>query len=118
MCVYKYIHIQACIHTHTRLYTHVYVHIHICTCTHTHMYAHTYVYAYVFVYIQASLVSQSVKKSACNSGDLGSVSGLERSPGEGNVYPLQYSCLKNPMDQGGWWAIVHRVAKIQTQLRD
>ena len=41
-----------------------------------------------------------VKKTACNAGDLGLISGLGRSPGEGNVYLLQYSCLRNPMDRG------------------
>ena len=42
-----------------------------------------------------------VKASACNSGDLGSIPGSGRSPGEGNGNPLQYSCLENPMD-GAW----------------
>ena len=40
-----------------------------------------------------------VKASACNAGDLGSIPGLGRSPGEGNGNPLQYSCLENPMDE-------------------
>ena len=40
--------------------------------------------------------------------------GLERSPREGNVYPLQYSCLENPIDREAWKAIVHGVAKSQT----
>ena len=40
------------------------------------------------------------KESACNVGDLGSVPGLGRSPGEGHSYPLQYSCLESPMDRG------------------
>ena len=40
------------------------------------------------------------KESACNAGDLGLIPGLGRSPGEGNGYPLQYSCLKNSMDRG------------------
>ena len=40
------------------------------------------------------------KVSACNAGDLDSIPGLGRSPGEGNGNPLQYSCLKNPMDSG------------------
>ena len=44
-------------------------------------------------------------------GDPGSITGLERYPGEGNGYPLQYSCLKDSMDRGAWWAIVHGVAK-------
>ena len=51
-----------------------------------------------------------VKASACNVGDLGSIPGLGRFPGEGNGNPLQYSCLENPMDWGAWWATVHRVA--------
>ena len=46
----------------------------------------------------ASLVAQMVKASAYNAGDLGSIPGLGRSPGEGNGNPLQYSCLENPMD--------------------
>ena len=57
-----------------------------------------------------------VKASACNAGDLGSIPGSGRSPGEGNGNPLQYSCLENPMDGGAWWATVHGVAKSQTQL--
>ena len=59
-----------------------------------------------------------VKASACNAGDLGSIPGLGRSPGEGNGNPLQYSCLENPMDGGAWWATVHGVAKSQIRLRD
>ena len=51
------------------------------------------------------------KASACNAGDLGSISGSGRSPGEGNGNPLQYSCLENSMDEGAWWAAVHRVTK-------
>ena len=54
------------------------------------------------------------KESACNAGDLGSILGSGRSPGEGNCNPLQYSCLGNYMDGGSWWATVHGVAKIQT----
>ena len=42
------------------------------------------------------------KESAYNVGDRGSSPGLGRSPGEGNGYPLQYSCLGNPMDNGAW----------------
>ena len=57
-----------------------------------------------------------VKASACNARDLGSISGLGRSPGEGNDNPLQYSCLENPMDRGPWWATVHGVAKSQTVI--
>ena len=48
--------------------------------------------------------------------DVGSIPGSGRSLREGNSNPLQYSCLENPMDRGGWWATVHRVIKNQTQL--
>ena len=51
------------------------------------------------------------KESACNAGDQGSISGLGRSTAEGNDNPLQYSCLGNSMDRGGWWATVHGVTK-------
>ena len=56
------------------------------------------------------------KASTCNAGDLHSISGSGRSPGEGNGNPLQYSCLENSMDGGTWWATVHGVAKSQTRL--
>ena len=54
--------------------------------------------------------------SACNVGDQGSIPGSGRSPGEGNGYPLEYSCLENSMDRGAWRAIVLEVTKSQTQL--
>ena len=60
----------------------------------------------------------AAKESACNAGDLGSIPGSRRSPGEENDNPLQYSCLENPMDRDAWWATVHGVAKSQTQLSD
>ena len=53
------------------------------------------------------------KESVCNVGDAGSIPGSGRSPGERNGYPLQYSCLENPMDGGARWATVHGVAKSQ-----
>ena len=56
------------------------------------------------------------KQSACNAEDPGSIPGSGRSPGEGNGYPLQYSCLENSMHRGGWQATVHGVAKRWTQL--
>ena len=60
----------------------------------------------------------SVKESACNAGDPGSIPGLGRSPGGEHGNPLFYSCLENPMDGGVWQASVHRVAQSrQTQLR-
>ena len=47
------------------------------------------------------------KASVYNAGDLGSVPGSGRFPGEGNGNLLHYSCLENPMDGGAWWATVH-----------
>ena len=58
------------------------------------------------------------KESACNVGDLGSIPGSGRSPGEGNGNLLQYSCLENPLDRGAWRAIVHRVTKSRIRLSD
>ena len=52
-----------------------------------------------------------VRNLPVNAGDMGSIPGLGRCLGEGNDYPLQYSCLKNPMDRGAWWALVHGVPK-------
>ena len=56
------------------------------------------------------------KESACKVGDLGSIPGLGRSPGEESGNPLQYSCLENPMDRGAWRSAIHGVTKSRTQL--
>ena len=58
----------------------------------------------------------SGKESTCNAGEVGSIPGPGRSPGERNGNPLRYSCLKNPMDRGAWRATVHGVAKGRTGL--
>ena len=58
------------------------------------------------------------KKSACSTGDPGSIPGLGRSSGEGNGNPFQYPCLENLMDRGAWWAAVHGVTKSQARLSD
>ena len=52
-----------------------------------------------------------VKNLPASAGDVGLIPGLGRSSGEGNDDPLQYSCLENPMDRGGWRATVHGVTK-------
>ena len=54
------------------------------------------------------------KESACNAGDPGSIPVLGRSPGEGNGYAFQYSCLENSMDRGAWQTTVHGITKSQT----
>ena len=56
------------------------------------------------------------KESACSIGNQGSIPGLWRSPGEGDGYPLQYSCLENPLDRGTWQPTVRGATKSQTQL--
>ena len=67
---------------------------------------------------RTSLVVQSINNLPANAGYTGLISASGRSPGEGNGYSLQYSCLENPMDRGAWRATVHRVAKNQTGLSD
>ena len=72
---------------------------HMCVCT-------TYNSCKHFVHITSFMMGfpggLDSKKSACNAGDLGSIPGLGRFPGEGNGNPLQYSCLENSMDRGAW----------------
>ena len=58
--------------------------------------------------------SSAGKESACNTGNLGLIPGLGRSPGEGNGNPLQYSCLEKPHGQRSLWATVHGVTKSRT----
>ena len=61
-----------------------------------------------------------VKNLLANAGDIrdiGLIPGLGRSPGEGHDNPVQYFCLKNPMDRGAWRVVVHRVTKSWTQLK-
>ena len=59
------------------------------------------------------VLEETVKKT-CSTGDPGLIPELGRSPGEGNGNPLQYSCLKTPMDRGVWQVIVHGVANSWT----
>ena len=67
---------------------------------------------------QMALVVKNPPANAEAAGDIGSIPGLGRSPGGGNSNPLQYFCLRNPMDRGAWWATVHEVAQNRTQLSD
>ena len=82
-----------------------------------------YNYSHIFTFqllTQTKINHQSngsaEKKSACNTGDMGSLVGSRRSPGGGNGKPRHYSCLKNSMDRGAWEAIVQRTTNSQTQL--
>ena len=83
-----------------------------CTCT--HWYAHTNIHIYTYIYTYTGFPFGSAgKESSCNVGDLGSIPGLERAPGEGKGHPLQYSGLEKSMD-----CIDHGVAKSRTRLSD
>ena len=74
----------------------------------------------MFLFDSVSEVALVVKNTPVSEGDIrdmGSVSGLERSPAGGHGNQLQYSCLENTMDREAWRAIVQRVAKNQTRLK-
>ena len=65
---------------------------------------------------RARPVAPQVKNPPANAGDTrdaGLIPGLGRSPGEGNGYPLQYSCLENSVDRGAWWAAVLRIQRVR-----
>ena len=70
----------------------------------------------VYITYQGFPGSSIGKESACSAGDTGFIPGLGRSTGEGNGKPLQYPCLKNPMDRGALWAVDHGIAESQAQL--
>ena len=70
-------------------------------------------FAHKYIAFWISLVAG--KEPVYNAGDSGLIPGSGRCPGEGNGYPLQYSCLENSIDRGAWWCTVHGVAKSQTR---
>ena len=69
-----------------------------------------------FNFIYNIWASVDGKESAFNAGDMSSISESGRSPGAGNGYPLQFSCLENSLERGAWWATVHGVTKSWTRL--
>ena len=74
-------------------------------------------FKYSSVYILGLPGGSDGKESPCNVGDSDSISASGSSPGEGNGYPLQYSCLANSINRGTWQATVHGVAKTGTTER-
>ena len=76
------------------------------------------IYNIYLIHISGIPSGSDGKASACNAGDPGLIPGLERSLGEGNGNPLQYSCLENPMDRGAWGATAHAITKSQMLLSD
>ena len=87
--------------------THIYI-------SHLHIYLNTYVYVSSLGASPVALVVKNLSDNAGDIRDLGSIPGSGRFPGGGHGNPLQYSCLKNPMDRGAWRAMVHSVTKSQT----
>ena len=80
------------------------------------------IYIYIFFFSNILLKvgfpgGSTGKEYTCSAGDAHSISAWGRSPGEGNVHPLQCSCLGNPMDRGAWQATVHGVAESGTGLK-
>ena len=71
---------------------------------------------WIFGGFSGGSVVKNLPTNTGDTGDVGLIPGWERSPGEGNGNPLQYSCLENPMDWGAWWSTVHGVTKSQVQL--
>ena len=69
------------------------------------------------LFSQVVLVLKNAPANAGDIRDVGLIHGSGRSPGGGHGMSLQYSCLKNPMDRGAWWATVHSVTKSQTRLK-
>ena len=93
-------------------------------CGYIYIYIHTCIYIYNFFFCVASHFltrgfpdGSDGKESVCNGGD-GFSPWVGKILGKGSVYPLQYSCLENPMDRGTWQATVHAVSKSQTRLSD
>ena len=78
-----------------------------------------YIYSLKPKYIHQGFPGDSDgKESACKVGNLGSIPGLGRYPGEENGYPLYYCGLENSMDRGAWQATVHGIAKSRTRMSD
>ena len=71
-----------------------------------------------FIYLDFYSGGSDNEESAHNAWDPGSIPGSGRSPGEGDGYPLQYSCLENSMDRGAWKATVYGISKSRTWLSD
>ena len=106
---------------------HVFIHITICVYICAYIFIHTDIFTrwyaskclitdspdHLFLGFPCSSVG---KESACNAGDLHSIPGSGRSPGEGNGNPLEYSCLENPVNRGAWQVTVHRVARVGHNL--
>ena len=106
----RFIYIITCISTSFLFVAKQYSTVYICVCV---------CVLYIHLASKVALMVKNLMANA-NAGDVrdtGSIPGFERSSGEGNGNPLQYSCLENPMDRGTWWTTVHRVKKSWIRLK-
>ena len=78
---------------------------------------YTTIYKYIYIVYQVALAVKNLSANAGNITYQSSIPGLGRSPRGGHGNPLQYFCLRNPMDRGAWWTTIHRVAKSQKRLK-
>ena len=78
---------------------------------------YTHICACVYICVLGFPGSLVSKESACSAGDRSLIPGSERSSGEGNGNPLQFSCLESPMDRGAWWATVRGVTRVEHNLK-
>jgi len=81
------------------------------TATYTHTHSHSHIHTYIYVGFPGG---SWVKNPTANARDISLIPELGRSPGGGNVNPLQYPCLENPMDRGAWQATLYGI----TQMSD
>ena len=84
----------------------------------TNIQSNSYVQTYSRTANNTTLGVSAVKNLPANAGDVSSIPGLGRSPGDGNGKPLQYPCLGNPMDRRAWQAVVYSVTKRQIRFSD
>ena len=129
LCIYPWLCLCICLHSYVSICLLMYLCFHLCTCVFTSHLAINWVHADTptLILCQRSHLAFSfclsvtsfsgfpggsvVKNPPANAGDLGSIPGSSRSPGEGNVNSLQDICLENPMDRGAWWVTVHGVTE-------
>ena len=110
------------VHRLTKTWTWLSAHVHAHTDTHTHSWRLTlptwaHYFKITLIFAMDVPDGSAGKETACNAGDVGSIPGSGRSPGEGNGNPLQYCCLRNPMDRGAWRATLQGVPKSWMWLR-
>ena len=103
MSVHMYVYVYARVYNHKHMHTCIQMHVCISMCMHGHI-------PTCIIYIQGFCGGSDGKESAYKVEDPGLIPGPGGPPGDGNGYPLLYSCLENPRDRGAWWATAIGVA--------